>query len=172
MGKNRDIVIKMLEDYKFNQLLYKNMKLEIDRLKKELKISPRMTGEVFKIKLELESKIIKRRSEEENAIRYNDNVDSAIGVGYKNYNPMELLMTRIEQREIVKKRIKTIENALAVLSNFQLELVKQGIIYRKDGESIDEISERLRVEPNIYYAERDKALNKLERVLIGINDIA
>ena len=53
MGQNRDIVIKMLEDYKFNQLLYKNMKLEIDRLKKELKISPRMTGEVFRIKLEL-----------------------------------------------------------------------------------------------------------------------
>ena len=85
---------------------------------------------------------------------------------------MELLQTRIEQREIVKKQIKTIENALTVLSDFQLELVKQGIIYRKDGESIDEISERLRVEPNIYYSERDKALNKLERVLVGINDIA
>ena len=69
MGQNRDIVIKMLEDYKFNQLLYKNMKLEIDRLKKELKISPRMTGEVFRIKLELENKIIKRRSEQENIMR-------------------------------------------------------------------------------------------------------
>ena len=172
MGQNRDIVIKMLEDYKFNQLLYKNMKLEIDRLKKELKISPRMTGEVFRIKLELENKIIKRRSHEENIMRYNDNIDRAIGAGEKNYNPMELLQSRIEQREIVKKRIKTIENALTVLSDFQLDLIRQGIIYRKDGESIDEISERLRVEPNIYYSERDKALNKLEKILVGINYIA
>ena len=83
MGQNRDIVITMLEEYKFNQLLYKNMKLEIDRLKKELKISPRMTGEVFRIKLELENKIIKRRSEQENIMRYNDNIDRAIGAGYK-----------------------------------------------------------------------------------------
>lgn len=170
MKEGRAKVVGLLKDYKYDQILYNNLCEEIKRLKITLSQSLKLPGDMFRVELKLPDTPIRRRTEAENSRRYRQKLERSLGLCcdyYSGYDPVRTLKARREQQEIIRIRMRIIENSLDCLTVFQKTVINESIIYRDPEECSDSIAERLRVERNILYAERDRALNKLERLLIS-----